>query len=92
MGASSEAQRHDNKRDLELALFHRGVSERAAKRQLCSACGRSPLVGERVYLREDGGMLCELCRSRERDVPGAHALVHGPEFGHTLKLRDRRAA
>lgn len=79
-------------RDLELALLDRGVSERAATRKACARCHRTPLVGERVYLREGGVMLCELCHSREGAPPVHSSLVHGPEFGHTLKLRERRAA
>ena len=54
-------------------------------------CHRTPLIGERVYVYEGGGMLCELCREVE---PGAAAsrIVHGPEFGHTLRITDHRAA
>jgi hypothetical protein len=92
MDALPEAQREREMRELELALLHRGVSERAARRQLCAGCQRSPLVGERVYVREGGVILCELCRSREADLPACSVFVHGPEFGHTLKLRDRQAA
>jgi hypothetical protein len=76
-------------RALELALLRRGVSERRAKRQACARCRRTPLVGERIYLPEAGVMLCELCRPRD-SADGM--LVHGPEFGHTLRLPDRSAA
>jgi len=34
----------------------------------------------------------ELCRALERDPPVRSALVHGPEFGHTMRITDRRAA
>jgi hypothetical protein len=78
--------------ELELALLRRGMIERSAKRQACARCRRTPLIGERVYFPEHGVMLCELCRPRQGDPPARWTLVHGPEFGHTLKLVDRRAA
>ena len=48
---------------LELALLRRGVDELAAGCERCRHCHRTPLIGERVYVYEGGGMLCELCRS-----------------------------
>lgn len=78
--------------DLELALLRRGVSERRAKRQRCARCGRTPLIGERVYLAQPGLMLCELCRRLEVDPPADWTLVRGPEFGHSIRLLDRQAA
>ena len=77
---------------LERALLRRGMNERRASRKACARCRRTPLVGERVYLIEPGKMLCELCRSREVDPPADWTFVHGPEFGHTLKLLERNAA
>jgi hypothetical protein len=77
---------------LELALLRRGVDERAAGRECCSRCERSPLVGEQVYVYEPDRILCELCRERERRSPIASRLVHTPAFGHTLRIVDQRAA
>jgi hypothetical protein len=39
-----------------------------------------------------GKIACELCRGRQRDVPQGHRIVHGPEFGHTMRITDQRAA
>ena len=78
--------------ELELALLRRGMHERDARRQSCQRCHRTPLVGERVYRQESGSLLCELCRAREANPPARWSLVHGPEFGHTLKLLDSTAA
>lgn len=78
--------------ELELALLRRGMHERDARRQGCQRCNRTPLVGERVYRGESGSLLCELCRAREANPPALWSLVHGPEFGHTLKLLDTSAA
>ncbi len=78
--------------DLELALLRRGVHELAAGRERCARCDRTPLIGERVYLYGSGAMLCELCRALERQAPDGSRTVHGPEYGHTLRLADRHAA
>ncbi len=78
--------------ELELALLRRGVDERAAGRECCSRCERSPLIGEQVYVYEADRILCELCRERERRSPIASRLVHTPAFGHTLRILDQRAA
>ncbi len=79
--------------ELELALLRRGVDQRAAGRECCSRCGRTPLLGERVYTLDEGGTwVCELCRA----VGGGQALgsrvVHGPAFGHSIRIVDQRAA
>lgn len=78
--------------ELELALLRRGMNERNAKRRGCARCCRTPLVGERVYVAASGEIVCALCQSREATPPARSTLVHGPEFGHTLRLLDRRAA
>jgi hypothetical protein len=78
--------------DLELALLKRGVDERLAGSDRCGRCHRTPLVGESVYFYEHGPMLCELCRALQGDKPVRSELVHGPEFGHTMRITDRRAA
>ena len=79
---------------LELALLRRGVDELAACEERCGHCHRTPLIGERVYVYEGPApaLLCELCRTLERRQPVANHIVHGPEFGHTMRITDRRAA
>ena len=78
--------------EFELALLKRSVDELVAGRERCGRCHRSPLIGERVYIYESGAIACELCRSRERATPVASRTIHGPEFGHTMRIADRRAA
>ena len=78
--------------DLELALLRRGVDERIAISERCERCHRTPLIGERVYQYGANLVLCELCRWRSGEQPTGSRLVHGPEFGHTMKLVDQRAA
>ncbi len=79
--------------ELELALLRRGVDQRAAGRECCSRCGRTPLVGERVYtLDERGALACELCRTLQGGSPVGSRLVHGPAFGHSIRIIDQRAA
>jgi hypothetical protein len=75
--------------DLELALLRRGLDERLAGSECCH---RTPLVGERVYVYGSGTIACELCRDRQREDPLESRIVHGPEFGHTMRITDQRAA
>jgi hypothetical protein len=78
--------------ELELALLRRGMDERAEGGERCHRCRRTPLIGEQVYLYESGSLLCELCRASERTTPLDSRLVHGPAFGHTIRITDRRRA
>lgn len=79
--------------ELELALLRRGLDERlAGGAERCTKCHRTPLIGERIYEYDSGAVACELCRRRERAVPHASHVVHGPEFGHTMRITDQRAA
>ena len=78
--------------DFELALLRRGVDELSAHCERCRHCHRTPLIGERVYVLASGSILCELCRGAEREVPVQSRIVHGPEFGHTMRITDQRAA
>jgi hypothetical protein len=77
---------------LELALMRRGVHDLAAGCERCARCRRTPLIGERVYVYESGSLLCELCRAVEPRSPVHSRLIHGPEFGHTFRITDQRAA
>jgi hypothetical protein len=78
--------------DLELALMRRSLPALSERCERCDACHRSLLVGERAYEYASGTIRCELCRDRERSAPADMRIVHGPEFGHTLRVIDRRAA
>jgi hypothetical protein len=78
--------------DLELALLRRSLPLLWEESDRCGRCRRSLLVGERVYEYTSGAVRCELCRAREAADPCDYRTVHGPEFGHTLRLVDRRAA
>jgi len=78
--------------DLEIALLRRSVHDLAQTSERCCRCGRSPLIGERVYVLDHGDTICELCRAVERAVPVSTRTVHGPAFGHTLRIVDRRDA
>jgi hypothetical protein len=50
------------------------------------------LVGERVYVYASGTIACELCRGDQRCAPQDARIVHGPEFGHTMRIIDQRTA
>jgi recombinational DNA repair protein (RecF pathway) len=78
--------------ELELALLRRSVAGLADDCERCGSCHRTLLVGERVYEYASGRAVCALCRNRERAVPADTHTVHGPEFGHTIRVLDRRGA
>jgi hypothetical protein len=76
--------------ELELALLRRGVDALGASSEQCGRCGRRPLIGERVYAHPRLVVICELCAQHDGAHGEAH-VVHGPEFGHTIRLIDRRS-
>lgn len=78
--------------ELERALLRAGVEGRVAERDRCSRCDRTPLIGEHVYRYDEHTVVCELCRPLEPGAPVAPQLVHGPAFGHTIRIIDQRAA
>lgn len=41
----------------------------------CSACGRTPLIGESVHLYDSADLICELCRMMRSDAPLLSAQV-----------------
>ena len=82
----------DDMVDLELALLKRGIDGLAASLERCGRCERTLPVGERIYHYESGASRCELCRGRERSVPSDSHTIHGPAFGHSLRVIDQRAA
>jgi hypothetical protein len=78
--------------ELELALLRRGVDALTAGCERCHHCHRTPLIGERVYVYASDAVRCELCRALDHERPLASRIVHGPEFGHTMRIIDQRAA
>jgi hypothetical protein len=78
--------------ELQIALLRRAADFYDEGRERCLGCHRTPLIGERVYFDDGGSMFCELCRALEPEPVVESRIVHGPEFGHTMKLTDHRAA
>jgi hypothetical protein len=78
--------------ELELALLRRGVDALSAGCERCAHCRRTPLIGERVYVYASNTVRCELCRTLNGERPLASRIVHGPEFGHTMRITDHRTA
>ena len=78
--------------ELQIALVRRAVNHRDAVRERCVGCRRTPLIGERVYFGQAGAVYCELCRALEPTAGLESRIMHGPEFGHTMRMTDHRAA
>ena len=70
---------------LETLLLRKAVGENAAAQARCSDCGRTPLVGERMHVYDDGSARCELCRGRRSEEPVRTEPVR--EQGHGVRLR-----
>ncbi len=77
---------------IEAALLRRSMMSLSHGCRRCGRCRRSPLIGERVYVYESGSTICELCRALERSEPVASEIVHGPSFGQSIRVVDRRNA
>jgi hypothetical protein len=79
--------------ELERALLRRSVDAIGAGCERCERCRRTPLIGERVYVRESGAVVCELCRTVD-GRPVDSRIVHSSEFGHAVRIRitDQRGA
>jgi hypothetical protein len=78
--------------DLEAALLRKGVGALEAGRHTCADCGRTPLVGERIFRFHRHGTVCELCRRLRPAEPDGVEVVQHSERGHTVRLVLRRAA
>jgi hypothetical protein len=59
-------------------------------REDCSSCRRTMLVGEPVHVYQGERLVCDMCRSSERTSPILVRHVHGPAFGHTIRIIDQR--
>lgn len=75
---------------LEIALLRRSLPRMAQEVERCGSCHRALLIGERVYEYASGEIRCELCRAPDRVGPSASHRVHGPAFGHSIRVVDRR--
>jgi hypothetical protein len=81
------AERVADTADLERQLLRVGVGVLSADRASCRDCGRTPLIGEEVYLYEHDRIVCELCRPRHAAAPLSAERVRHSEFGQAVRLR-----
>lgn len=75
---------------LERELLRQALYSFSAGACRCADCGRTPLIGERVHVYEDGRVMCELCRPHRREEPIRCERVRG-EHGHAVRLTVRAA-
>ena len=78
--------------DLEAALLRKSVGNLTAGRTTCADCGRTPLVGERMYRFGRASSVCALCTPLRRTEPDAVELVRHFERGQTVRRVAPRAA
>ena len=84
--------RYLSESDLELALLRKGVGALEAGRHCCADCGRTPLVGERLFRFGRREVVCALCGPLRRKEPDAVELVRHTELGLTVRRIVRHAA
>jgi hypothetical protein len=75
---------------LEGELLRQALYSFSAGACRCADCGRTPLIGERVHVYEDGRVMCELCRPHRREEPIRCERVRG-EHGHAVRVTVRAA-
>jgi hypothetical protein len=73
--------------DLERLLLRKSVDALLDGRNDCVDCGRTPLVGETLYLYAAGATVCELCRPLRRDEPVRSERVRHSEHGNAVRVR-----
>ena len=78
--------------DLEAALLRKSVGNLTAGRTTCADCGRTPLVGERMYRFGRAASVCALCTPLRDGEPDATELVLNFERGITVRRITPRAA
>jgi hypothetical protein len=78
--------------DLETALMRKSVDTLEAGRHLCADCGRTPLIGERMFRFGATSTVCALCTPLRRTEPDAVELVRHSEAGITVRRITPRAA
>src|SRR3954451_3907026 len=88
----ARASRTLSESDLERALLRKSVGAMGAGRHACADCGRTPLVGERLYRFGRREVVCALCRPLRSREPDAVELVSHSEHGLTVRRLIRRAA
>jgi hypothetical protein len=78
--------------DLEAALLRKSVGDLEAGRAVCEDCGRTPLIGERMYRFGPASAVCALCTPLRAGEPDAAELVRHSEAGITVRRLSPRAA
>lgn len=71
--------------DLERELLRKGVGALTAGRHECRDCGRTPLVGERVFRFRRDAVVCALCARARRTAPDAEMTVRTIESEATVR-------
>lgn len=76
--------------DLEIRLLRKSVDHLGEDRHRCGDCGRTPLIGERIYVYVSDEIVCELCRAMRAEEPMASRLVRH-DSGQNVRVRSRVA-
>jgi hypothetical protein len=75
-----------DEQDLERALLRKSVGVLHDARPMCADCGRTPLIGETLYVYARATTVCELCRPLRRGEPESSERVRHSEAGLAVRV------
>ena len=75
-----------DEQDLERAMLRTSVDTLAGELHRCADCGRTPLIGERLYRFAASATVCELCRPLRGGEPESSERVRNGEYGHAVRI------
>jgi hypothetical protein len=75
-----------DEQDLERAMLRTSVDLLAGEMHRCADCGRTPLIGEKLYRFASSETVCELCKPLRGGEPEGFERVHTSASGNTVRI------
>jgi hypothetical protein len=75
-----------DEQDLERAMLRTSVDTLAGEMHRCVDCGRTPLIGEKLYRFAASATVCELCKPLRGGQPDSSERVRNGEYGHAVRI------
>jgi hypothetical protein len=81
-----------DEQDLERAMLRKSVDTLAGETNRCVDCGRTPLIGEKLYHFPASATVCELCKPLRGGEPESFERVRNSECGNTVRIHRLKPA